>query len=139
MTISIDKSIEKEKENALTQTQKGRQSTKLQIGKSSAAKYLKRSGNQVLPSFPIISKRNLMVKVDKTMFEEMKALRDKGLLYTEIGSMMGLCRQTIKRYLKTYMHDILLLLSRTPQKEPTQKCNGNKISFKSITSSLNCL
>jgi predicted transcriptional regulator len=36
------------------------------------------------------------------MREEIKVLRDKGFSLTNIATMQGLCRQTVKRYLKSF-------------------------------------
>ena len=72
--------------------------TKLGIGKSTAAYYLKPANGFFNPNI----KHRLVGKVDQAMLERMKALRDEGLNYKKIGSMTGLCRQTFKRHIRSY-------------------------------------
>jgi predicted transcriptional regulator/5-methylcytosine-specific restriction endonuclease McrA len=69
----------------------------LRIGKSTAARYLKK------PIQPFIIHRGGFVgKVDQVMLERVKALRNKGFSYRKIASIVGLCRQTVKIHLKSY-------------------------------------
>ncbi|MGC1134728.1 MAG: HNH endonuclease [Nitrososphaeraceae archaeon] len=78
--------------------------TTLGIGKSTVARYLKPTN-----PFPFhISQPRLAGKVDQAIFGKIKGLRDKGLPYTKIGSMVGLCRQTIKIHLKSYKPSITI-------------------------------
>lgn len=78
--------------------------TKLGIGKSTVARYLKPTNHFLY----YIAQSRLVGKVDQATFEKIKGLRDKGLPYTKIGSKVGLCRQTVKIHLKSYKPSITI-------------------------------
>jgi len=85
---------------------------KIGIGKSTAARYLKRSGESVL--LPSVGTHSTQIgKVDQPMIEKMKVLRNRGFSLTKIASTLGLCRPTVKNHLKSYIPSIAILHPRT--------------------------
>jgi predicted transcriptional regulator len=82
---------------------------KIGISKSTAARYLSKSGKPALPPLSITVQRSPIGKVDQAMLEKIKALRDKGFSYTKIATIVGLCRPTVKIHLKSYKPAITIL------------------------------